>query len=314
MKKGLVISGGGSKGAWAGGVIDYLVSEKQYDWNVVFGTSTGGLLAPLASLGETKRLKDAYTNVNDTDIFSIRPFNSIGKIRVLNAIWRILNNKISLGDAGKLEQLIKKFFTEEDYHKTLDRNKTVCCVVTNFTSGDTEYKYQNKIDYDNFCDWMKATSAVPIVFDPYINVLNNLYLDGGVTIHVPIQEAIHNQCDEIDIIILRPEKHNSDYWTGHNMWDVLQRTLDLMLESISIHDVIVGQLEGELDNIKLNFYYTPYNLTDNSAVFNKEQMIKWWNEGYEFAKDNTPKTLLLAKKETIFSAKTNTHVNKYQII
>ena len=44
MKKALVISGGGSKGAFAGGVAQYLIEESKQEYDLLFGTSTGSLL------------------------------------------------------------------------------------------------------------------------------------------------------------------------------------------------------------------------------------------------------------------------------
>ena len=51
-KKALVISGGGSKGAWAGGAIQYLLEGKEKDYDLYVGTSTGSLLYPLSSIRE----------------------------------------------------------------------------------------------------------------------------------------------------------------------------------------------------------------------------------------------------------------------
>ena len=51
MKKALVISGGGSKGAFAGGLAQYLIEEEQRVYDLFLGTSTGSLLVShLASL------------------------------------------------------------------------------------------------------------------------------------------------------------------------------------------------------------------------------------------------------------------------
>ncbi|MGZ8522928.1 MAG: patatin-like phospholipase family protein, partial [Chitinophagaceae bacterium] len=47
MKKALVISGGGSKGAFAVGVYKHLISGYALDFDVLVGTSTGSLIVPL---------------------------------------------------------------------------------------------------------------------------------------------------------------------------------------------------------------------------------------------------------------------------
>jgi len=41
--RALVISGGGSKGAFAGGVAQYLIEEEKRNYDLFLGTSTGSL-------------------------------------------------------------------------------------------------------------------------------------------------------------------------------------------------------------------------------------------------------------------------------
>ena len=69
MKKALVISGGGSKGAFAGGLAQYLIEEEQRVYDLFLGTSTGSLLVShLASL-EIDEIKRAFTRVTQEAIF-----------------------------------------------------------------------------------------------------------------------------------------------------------------------------------------------------------------------------------------------------
>jgi len=49
--KALVISGGGSKGAYAGGVAEYLIKKEGRDYDLYLGTSTGSLLIPHLAAG-----------------------------------------------------------------------------------------------------------------------------------------------------------------------------------------------------------------------------------------------------------------------
>ena len=72
--KALVISGGGSKGAFAGGLAEYLIKVCKQDYKLFIGSSTGSLLVPLLSIGEIERLKKAITTVTQKDIFNNCPF------------------------------------------------------------------------------------------------------------------------------------------------------------------------------------------------------------------------------------------------
>ena len=72
--RALVISGGGSKGAFAGGVAQYLLQNKGYRYDLFVGTSTGSLLIPHLALGNIEKLHKIYTNVSMEQIFDINPF------------------------------------------------------------------------------------------------------------------------------------------------------------------------------------------------------------------------------------------------
>ena len=68
--RALVISGGGSKGAFAGGVCEYLIEEAKHEYDIFIGTSTGSLLISHLALGEIEKLKNIFTNVTQNTIFN----------------------------------------------------------------------------------------------------------------------------------------------------------------------------------------------------------------------------------------------------
>ena len=72
--KALVISGGGSKGAFAGGLAEYLITVCKHEYEIFIGSSTGSLLVPLLSIGEIEKLQTIFTSVTQTDIFNKCPF------------------------------------------------------------------------------------------------------------------------------------------------------------------------------------------------------------------------------------------------
>jgi len=303
MKRALVLSGGGAKGSWSGGVIEYLVKEQKISWDLVIGTSTGSLLAPLSAIGEVDRLKTAYTTVTSKSIFNINPFNKKGKVKLLNALWRVITKKTSLGEGNNLKKKIKEIMTEDDFNRIRKENKESIAVVSNMTKFQSEYKSTKTETYDSYCEWMLCSSSVPLIFE----VQNNdgcEYLDGGVLNCIPIQEAINLGATEIDVVILSAPV-TKDYPPMENMWEVVMRTLDFMNKEINKDDIMLGKLSGKAEEVKLNIYRTPISLTKNSIIFTKEQMLQWWAMGYEFARSHYE-----VKEVKLKRTKTNP---KYQI-
>ena len=120
MKKALVISGGGSKGAFAGGVAQYLMKNEGKDYDLFIGTSTGSLMVSHLALGMLDELKDLYTNVSQETIFSNNPFHirkvageKVISINHLNTLWNIINGRKTFGESKNLRALIKNKITKK---------------------------------------------------------------------------------------------------------------------------------------------------------------------------------------------------------
>ena len=57
-----------------------------------------------------------------------------------------------------------------------------------------------------------------------------------------------------------------------------------LLDQVERSDILIGKLAAKNKDVKLNLYYTPSKLTENSLVFNKKLMTSWWQQGYFYAK------------------------------
>jgi len=298
MKKALVISGGGSKGAFAGGVAQYLINNENKEYDIFVGTSTGSLMVSHLALGKLEDLKKLYTNVNQKTIFSNNPFKiknidgeKVISIRHINTLWNFLNGRKTFGESKNLRTLIKKHITKNMYHEIREKNKNVVVTVSNLTTNQIEYKTIDECTYDDYCDWIWASCN----YVPFMSLLeknNCQYADGGFGSLVPIREAIIRGATEIDAIILETEVTQFNRLPAKNPFSLLFDVFDFMLTNVERHNITIGKLAAKSKDVKLNLYYTPTVLTTNSLVFDKVLMRKWWNSGYEYAK---------SKKEALMS-------------
>lgn len=290
MKKALVISGGGSKGAFAGGVAQYLIKKENKEYDIFIGTSTGSLMVSHLALGKLDALKKLYTNVNQKTIFSNNPFKikkidgeKVISIRHLNTLWNFLNGRKTFGESKNLRTLIKKHITKEMYHEIRRDNKDVVVTVSNLTTNQIEYKSIDECTYDDFCDWIWGSCN----YVPFMSLLeknNCQYADGGFGSLVPIREAIIRGATEIDAIILETEVTQFNRLPAKNPFSLLFDVFDFMLTNVERHNITIGKLAAKSKGVKLNLYYTPTVLTTNSLVFDEALMRKWWSSGYEYAK------------------------------
>ena len=181
----LAIDGGGIKGLYSSTILEHL--EEKYNcsisdhFDLLCGTSTGGLIALALSLGiPAKTISDFYMN-NGKRIFPYNPFfNSLKQV-----LW---GGKFS--DKNLKESLVEIF---ED--KKIGDSKNLLCIPT-YSYTDARpwvFKFDHKeggLDRDNkaqYVDVALATSAAPTYFplceiDDYDK---KQFIDGGVWANNP---------------------------------------------------------------------------------------------------------------------------------
>jgi predicted patatin/cPLA2 family phospholipase len=109
------------------------------------------------------------------------------------------------------------------------------------------------------------------------------YADGGLGCVEPIREAIKRGATEVDAIILEAENMEYNKVLGKNPFSLMINLFGFLLDQVEYHDVVEGKLAAMNKQVKLNTYYTPVQLTENSLVFNKKAMTSWWQQGFDYA-------------------------------
>ncbi|SHN31366.1 Predicted phospholipase, patatin/cPLA2 family [Cyclobacterium lianum] len=294
QKRGLVISGGGSKGAFGGGIAEYLIRECNYKYDIFVGTSTGSLLVPLLSINEIERIKAIYTSVTQDCIFSTNPFiisktNGVFKTRInhFSTIKMFLKGKKTFGESKALFKLIKKIITPADFEQMRQNAAEIYITVSNLSTNNVEYKRLKDCDYHDFCEWIWASSNM-IPFMSLVEKDGCEYADGGFADLVPISEAIYRGATEVDVIVLKARAGREMKRPVRNALELTTRAFDFMLDQISSDDIKIGELLSKKRKVKLNFYYPPAVLTENSLIFDPYQMKKWWRQGKRFAREQNP--------------------------
>ncbi len=279
-KRAMVISGGGAKGSFGCGVAETL-RKKGYEYDLLIGSSTGSLQMGLIGLNKFDTLREAYLNVTQSSIFNWNPFTKKGKTNIFKSAIRILLKKDSLGESLNLRKQIDKFFTSDDYNELKEKNINIKAVLVNMTDKKSYAKSNFECEYEDMKDWIWGSCCAPIYMS-YLDKDNARWTDGGVKEHIPVQYAIDMGYTEIDVIVHRTKDFTDDtIWNGKNKGIVENgsRIAEILSEDVSENDILLSKLTALNKDVNLNIYYTPYNLTNNSLIFNKEEMKKWWELG-----------------------------------
>jgi NTE family protein len=289
--RALVISGGGSKGAFAGGVAQYLMEDLGYKYDLFVGTSTGSLLISHLALGKVEKIRDVFTSVNQRSIFNHRPFivkktkyggKEIG-INHLSVLRNFIRGSKTFGESRNLRKLIRRTFTPEEFDNLKSSEIDVIVTVSNLSLNQVEYKSINDFSYDDFCDWIWISCN----YTPFMSLVKKggcEYADGGFGSMVPIEEALKRGAAVVDVIILETEVMYYNKLPSRNVFSLLTNMHSFMLDRVEKQNIRIGKFVASKSDAIINFYYTPTVLTTNSLIFDKKLMREWWESGFKYAK------------------------------
>ncbi len=288
--RALVISGGGSKGAFAGGVAQYLMQELHHTYDLFLGTSTGSLLISHLALQKINKIKQVYTSVNQDSIFSNCPF-TIQKKYGVNTIgidhWNVLKNFYrggkTFGESHNLHELIKNTLTREEFNDLKQGPMEIIVTVSNLSMNQVEYKNINDYAYEEFCEWIWISCN----YTPFMSLVRKNgceYADGGLGNMVPIEEAIKRGATDVDVIVLQTEVSHLNRLPSRNPFSLMTTMFEFMLDRIEHQNIRIGKYVANHSDAIINFYYTPTVLTTNSLIFDQKKMTAWWESGFNFAK------------------------------
>ncbi|MEP6713298.1 MAG: patatin-like phospholipase family protein [Ferruginibacter sp.] len=282
MKKALVVSGGGSKGAFAVGVIKHLTQNFDLDFEVVVGTSTGSLIAPLVALNKIDDLEKLYTTITNDDII-IK--DNLGNRLSENSIFRVT----------PLWEKIKSIYTDDFFAQLNQSGKeiylnTTCLqseelvVFTNAVAPKESnyYTVRKLVSADHFRKAVLASACQPVFMTPVkVNLdvpgeqnPNYQFVDGGVREYAGVQIAIDAEAKEIFTILLsskNPGKNITEYKT---MFPVLEQTIAIFTTDVGMNDLVIPfQYNNALkyiDAVKKKMVREGVNANDISRYFNIE--------------------------------------------
>ena len=206
----LSVSAGGAWGSFSIGFLDgwgHNPAMPRPKFDVVTGVSTGSMIAVAIFLDDPAviaEVRDLYANLRESDVYSQR------------SIVTLLSST-SLFDTTPLRRKLNRLLTDQMVQQLAAENghRTLAVMATNLDSGVPEVFDLTKIaadpaltpvqKHDLIVQALMASSAEPVVFPPEM-IGGNLYVDGGVRLHVffanEIQAALIEQGHPVDLTVV----------------------------------------------------------------------------------------------------------------
>lgn len=231
-RRALVFPGGGGRGAYQVGVAKALL-EQGITFDLAFGTSIGGINASFIAQGDIRRLEELWQTMRARDIFRLPSATQVGSM--------VFGTKLGLLDTQPMEEILRR---ELDIHKLKSSSTRVGLFTTDLCSLETRLVTTDDIMSTNeLIDILMATSALPLAFPPRHLYGKGLWVDGGLVKNTPMQAAIDMGAEEIFSVLLHPETIEA---CPTNMWQVLVRCLDIVLDASARREVEIAELYNRL--------------------------------------------------------------------
>lgn len=194
--KAIVLSGGGPRGAYHLGVLNYLERKKILDEIEIFvGSSVGSIIAYLSVLGYSSR--EIYNYVVNEDISFMAPHGdnveTMGKDGISILLIKAILNVGGLGRPTKIEAMLERLTIQKGHSVDisftelyLSTHKTLSVVASNVS--DMEEVHFNRYTYPFFgcLDAIKASISIPLLYSPMIFENGKWYVDGSMTNDLPL--------------------------------------------------------------------------------------------------------------------------------
>jgi NTE family protein len=242
----LVISGGGSKGAFAVGVLRNLY-ERGVSFDLAAGTSTGALISPLIMAqgqGAMQYLTQEYTTVRDPDILQqYQPQERIFRAPSLY-LTDPLAKRIGAAVTQQIADTLIRSTTRQVFLSTVD---LVQGELVYFQTGPRVTPTRGRtVPIGTRNDLMKAmlaSASIPVIMPP-VPFDGVPFLDGGIREYLPLEVVIDAGATEIYCVILAPDRAVKGPKPGpyDTIPRVAMRSLDLLMEEAGDDDLRIGQL------------------------------------------------------------------------
>jgi hypothetical protein len=210
----LMISGGGSYGAWGSGFLNGWsenATQPRPKFDLVTGSSTGAILGTWAFLGTPadKSARCAYTNTENSDVFkpallslqwlqpwnwaprdwrAVRPWVSLKNLKPLRHLFEVYTPMSQVEEVGRIYKDEGRMFVAG----TVDINLGTFCLWDMGKLGQEVLDAppeQKKAKYAFYREVVMASSSNPGIFNPTM-LDGDMHVDGGVRFQIFLHPEI----------------------------------------------------------------------------------------------------------------------------
>lgn len=268
-KSGIILEGGGTRGVFTSGVLDYFMERDLY-FPYIIGVSAGACNAVGYASRQPYRTRKCMIDYLYTDSY----------ISVRN----MLKNK-GLFD---MELIFDKFPNDLipfDYDTFFNSGTRCILTVTNCETGQAEYLEEYE-DRKRLMDICRASSSLPFV-SPIFEVDGKPYLDGGLSDSIPIVKALRDNCRRPVIILTRNKGYRKKVKDSMDFSKLIYREYPKLNEAIYKRNARYNRTMEFIEHLEAKghiFVIRPEMPAIDRAEQNTDVLTDFYQHGYEMGK------------------------------
>ena len=267
---GLVLEGGGMRGVYTSGVLDFFM-DKGLQFKNAYGVSMGACnLCSYISNQRGRALAVTVDYLDDKNYCGVLPLVTTGDL---------FNVKMAYED---IPYRLNPF----DFDKALEYPGNAYAVMTDVETGKPEYRLIN--DLKNSLIYVQASASMPLV-SRFVEIEGKKYLDGGIADCIPIKRSIQDGNKKNIVIMTKETGYVRKPFSMMPLARVMYKKYPHMLKDLHLrhtrYNKVVSYLEREHEKGNLFLIRPQYDAGVKRIEKRKEKLLELYQQGYDEAKN-----------------------------
>ncbi|MFZ5895689.1 MAG: patatin-like phospholipase family protein [Myxococcota bacterium] len=316
-KTGLVLSGGGMRGAYEVGVVSGILDVLRPKpgeppvFRVFSGASVGAIntayLAANAELNDhgIGRLVELWRSLKLADHARLRPLGLARWPQGLRDKIKVLSGAEGMGssllDTRAIEVVVRRSIDWERLHRVIDSGRVTALLVaalhvasgrtimfTEHAPGTTVVPTRDERRATSFeritADHVLASAAIPLLF-PTRRIGNHYYCDGGLRFNTPIAPAIRAGADKLVVVTVRHSRSARDVAEVEATSSIGANLSPVFLVGKLLNALLLDPVQYDLQVLeRLNQMIDVLEQTLSTAEFDRVQRVWIQHRGMPYKK------------------------------
>ncbi len=270
IEAGLVVEGGGMRGVYTAGVLDYFMEKNLY-FDDCYGVSAGAChISSYVSKQIGRSIKVTLDYINDKRYCSVNSLIKTGDMFGVEMLYDLIPNKLELYDYDTFNKFKGNFYS----------------VVTNCKTGKAEYMKIKDMKKDIIA--VRASSSLPLL-SRIVEINGKEYLDGGITDSIPIKKSIKDGHKKNVVILTRDKTYRKSKPKFLSFFKLKYKKYPNLVKAIEnrykMYNETLDFLEEEKAKNKVFIIQPKLPVKISRIEKDKDKLKELYDQGYEDAKE-----------------------------